>query len=81
MKKAYSTPDIAYESFALSTSIAACDEPTSFNKGTCGYRFSFDLVVFIQGVVGCETGIIDEDGVFNDICYDNPADMKNLFSS
>ncbi len=80
MKKSYSTPDIMFESFSLSTSIAACDVETNFNEGVCGYEVYPGFVIFKYGVDACFNKI--ESGVFGDsLCYDNPSGLTNLFSS
>lgn len=81
MKKAYSAPDIAFESFSLSSSIAACDVETNHSQGTCGYRMDDGTVIFMTGVTGCDWEIDSPSGSYNGICYDNPSDLKTLFSS
>ncbi len=80
MKKSYSAPDIVFESFSLSTSIAACDIETNFNEGRCGYEIYPGFSIFTIGVTGCLSQI--ENGIYGDsICYDNPSGLANLFSS
>lgn len=84
MKKSYSAPDIVFESFSLSTSIAACDIETNFNAGTCGYEVYPEFVIFKYGIVGC--GVPIEGDIFSNVngdtlCYDNPSGLTNLFSS
>lgn len=81
MKKAYLPPDIAYESFSLSTSIAACEVETNFDKGNCGYRFSYGYVIFLAKEQGCSTEVVDGSPEADGICYHNPTDTKNLFQS
>jgi len=80
MKKTYLAPDIIFESFSLSTSIAACDIETNFNEGVCGYELYPGFAIFKVGVDGCLIEI--ETGIYGDkICYDNPSGLTNLFSS
>ena len=74
MKKVYSKPDIAYEDFSLSSSIAYCDIKANFRQGDCGYSYSPGIVFFSNNVAQCN---IDTD----EICYDNPSGMTNLFGS
>lgn len=80
MKKEYSTPDIVYESYNLSTSVAACAVETNFSEYICGYEVYPGFVIFKVGVDGCLNQI--QDSAFGDkICYDNPSGLLNLFSS
>lgn len=82
MKKTYSKPDILFEDFSLSVSIAAnCEEETNFAKDQCGYRFAPGMVIFLEGVTGCTTKIEDGSDSYNGICYHNPSDINNLFNS
>lgn len=83
MKKTYSKPQIMFESFSLSTSIAgACgvkaDAPAA---GTCGVDYGFMGTIFLTNVAGCSTGVGIDDGFFNDICYHVPVENQNLFNS
>jgi len=80
MKKEYSVPDIVYESFNLSTSVAACAIETNFSAYSCGYEVYPGFVIFKVGVDGCLVQI--QDSIYGDkICYDNPSGLLNLFSS
>lgn len=80
MKKSYSAPDIVFESFSLSSSIAACEVETNFNEGNCGYELYPGFIIFMLGVDGCYMQI--ESNIYADkICYDNPSGFMNLFSS
>ena len=82
MKKAYSKPDIVFENFSLSTNIAAgCEVKTNFAQNQCGYKFAPGIVIFLEGVNGCVKPVVDGDGQFNGICYHNPSDDNNIFSS
>lgn len=84
MKKTYSAPDIIFESFSLSTSIAACDIETNFSVGTCGYEVYPGFVLFNYSVDRCTVpveGDIFDSGNGDSLCYDNPSGLTNLFSS
>lgn len=82
MKKKYSAPDIAFESFALSSSIAACDVGTNQSEGSCGYEFAPGIVIFVEQQQGCGTPTVDGSKEYNGVCYDVPTeDLKQLFSS
>jgi hypothetical protein len=87
MRKAYAKPDIVFESFALSTSIAGNCEVKTYtpNSGNCGYKFG-GIMVFITDVTGCKLqipdgseNIVDENG--DAFCYHNPSEDNNLFNS
>ena len=85
MRKAYTKPEIAFESFALSTSIAGDCEVKTYtpNAGKCGYKFG-SMWVFVTGVHGCTIKIPDGSVTDNNgdaFCYHNPSDDKNLFNS
>lgn len=84
MKKTYSKPQIMFESFSLSTSIAgACGVKIDTQAaGTCGVDYGFMGTIFLPEVAGCSIvvgGIYD--GSFNGICYHVPTDSRNLFNS
>lgn len=77
MKKTYSKPDIVFEDFSLSTSIAAgCEFKANHNDGDCGFKFG-GYLVFLDGI--CKDNPV-LDG-WNGICYHNPSDDKNVFTS
>lgn len=82
MKKAYSRPDIVFESFSLCTSIAAgCEYGSNFTKGTCGYEYTDEIYIFTSDVTGCTRKVTDGSEKFDGICYHNPSDLKNIFQS
>ena len=78
MKKTYSKPEIVFESFTMSTNVAAnCEvvdphDPRLYFTGV-GYAFT----------KGCEVSVSEGgDGEFNGICYHIPDGGKlNLFAS
>lgn len=81
MKKAYSEPDILFESFTLSTNIAAgCEEKPTSSTDNCGVLFGRQMI-FLEGMTGCLSKIKDEDPTFNKLCYHNPYDSYNVFYS
>jgi hypothetical protein len=82
MKKTYSKPDIIFDSFALSTNVAAnCEFKTPLPKADeCGMPIGFlNDVIFITEMQGC-TKII-ETGAWDTICYHQPTEENNLFNS
>lgn len=88
-KKKYSEPDIYFENFALSTSIAAgCEkQPSNANDGNCGVRWG-NIYVFTTNVTGCTSPITEGstqgnwvDKENNGLCYHNPSDNFNVFNS
>ena len=81
LKKKYSPPDIAFESFSLSASVAACAVGTNFAEGECGYQFAPGIILFMSGVGACLVPIQDGSPVFDGLCYHNPTDMNALFNS
>ena len=79
MKKRYTKPDIAFESFSLSTSIASCDvKIEGAYGGECGLWMD-DIFVFIVGVTGCDAQIPDDGS--NGICYHVPNGDNSMFNS
>lgn len=84
MKKTYTKPEIAFESFSFSGSIATNCEvivPTPSN-GTCGYQpEGLNYKIFVSGVPECEAGRVIDDNETNGFCYHNPITTNNLFNS
>ena len=80
MKKKYSKPEIVFENFAMSTSIAAgCDIDHGLHvKDACGYEFGRDGVIFTDEQYGCQ---YEKPDGFNGICYHNPTEDSVLFNS
>lgn len=82
MKKTYTKPQILFESFAMSTNIAAGCEIiiTNSTKNVCGYEGSAPgVVIFTNEVTGCLFPQVDTDA--NGFCYDVPVQTNNLFNS
>ena len=88
MKKVYSKPDIAFEDFTVSTSVAAgCENATNTpSSGTCGLEFG-SYTIFLDTVSACTgEGVIQSsggDGEYNGYCYHVFADNGpgNIFNS
>jgi hypothetical protein len=79
MKKPYNKPDIQFESFALSESIAAgCEERPHNATHDCGVKFG-KQEVFTTPITGCTTKVVDGD--YNGLCYHNPSSGYNVFMS
>lgn len=85
MKKTYSKPDIAFESFSLATSIAGNCEVKTDTKGggECGYPMDQVGVIFlIEMIGGCQVKITEEQSSrYNGFCYHVPTENNNLFNS
>lgn len=79
MRKTYSKPEILFESFSMSTSIAAgCEFITKLQtEGSCGYE-TRNGVVFTTKVGGCEYHEPDEN---DSLCYHVPTTGTNIFNS
>ena len=80
MKKSYVKPQVFYEDFRLSASIAAiCPKPISeHGNGECGITLG-PITYYMGEIAGC-TKKVDNDGDMS-ICYHNPTDATNLFNS
>ena len=83
MKKSYSKPEILFESFAMSTSIATtCEVRFELQaKDVCGYPGSAPgLTIFATTYGGCTVeGKADDE--YNGLCYNVPDETYNLFQS
>ena len=81
MKKIYSKPEIMFESFAMSTSIAAgCDNKvTTPSLDQCGVEFGGDIL-FWSTMSACTTPL-DKNTDNDPVCYHNPTDDTNMFNS
>ena len=80
MKKTYSKPEFIFESFRLSANIAVgCEEVYKhYAEYECAYEVTGVGKVFLQEMVNCEYKGADGD---YSICYHNPTDGTNLFTS
>lgn len=88
MKKQYAKPEIIFENFALSTSIAAGCE--AIVEGALGKACALQhgrKFLFTDDVNACTTkvpdGFTDEEvmGPYTGVCYHVPSSDKNVFNS
>ena len=83
MKKVYNKPEIMFEDFTLSTSIAGgCEIRTNTpSEGACGYPYEGGngQTLFTNGVTDCQIKI--DDDPTNGFCYHVPVDSNNIFNS
>lgn len=79
MKKEYKKPELLFDSFELSMSIAGeCGNQTQTpSRNQCGIGYGAE-VLFLNGMTVCTTKI--EDGE-NGFCYHVPIPGNNLFNS
>ena len=83
MRKAYVKPEIMFESFTLSTNIAAgCEYKNGLHaRDFCGYQTEFG-VVFTDSVPTGDKGCKYVQPDNNDtLCYHVPNDSNNIFNS
>lgn len=79
MKKEYKKPELLFDSFELSESIASgCEHITGHSMNQCAYNVA-GKSVFVEAVAVCTT--IPQDGTYNGICYHVPNENSNLFTS
>lgn len=79
MKKRYEKPDIMFDNFAMSVSVASCEEKANFARGVCGVEMGPGSYIFTGNVGSCN--IIQNDMEFNGLCYHVPTDSNNVFNS
>ncbi len=77
MKKAYTKPELYFENFELSTSIAVqCGKPIHYAAGTCKDGLGgYADVIFLEDKSCSSTP--DDFG----FCYHNPTDTEKIFNS
>ena len=81
MKKPYAKPDILFEDFSLSTSIATCEVKTNlYTNNSCGVDFGGDII-FVPPINGCTQKVDDKVPPYDQICYHHPTDTSNMFNS
>lgn len=81
MKKVYTAPQILFESFAMSTNIAAnCDKIIrTFDQGNCAYEGTGGIMLFTVAIGACE--FKSDDDASNGFCYHVPGEDNDLFNS
>lgn len=81
MKKSYSKPDISFEGFSLSTSIAAgCEEKPVNLTDQCGVDWG-KSIIFTSTMTGCISKVAEGMPEYNGLCYHNPSSEYNVFHS
>ena len=81
MRKKYSKPDIMYEDFTPSTSIAAgCEEKANLVEYECGVKYD-DEMLFTSELGVCTLPIEVMPEPFDRICYHVPEPGNNVFTS
>ena len=85
MKKAYSAPDILFESFALNENIASANMNctriiANQSNGLCGLHYGGNIV-FTIAVAGCRNKVEDGSPIFDGLCYHIPIGSNKLFNS
>ncbi len=81
MKK-YTKPEIFFEDFSLSTSIAACANEAQFSGefNPCkGYEFAPGVILFVNAETGCN--VYNNTDQNDEYCYHVPNTSLNLFGS
>lgn len=80
MKKEYKKPELLFDSFELSVSIATgcVGTPVGPTENTCGIDFGGAGVLFLNGMTVCTTKIEDGDEGY---CYHAPSPGNSLFNS
>lgn len=79
MKKEYKKPELLFDSFELSESIASgCEHTTDHAMNQCAYNAG-GRNIFVDGVAACITK--PQDGTYDGICYHVPNENSNLFTS
>ena len=83
MKKTYTKPEIMFEDFSLSTSIAlGCVYGAQHQQYMCPYVDNefFEAVIFLESMGNvCETQV--EDSANNGLCYHDPVPELKIFAS
>ena len=85
MKKEYSTPEIIFDSFALSESIANVNmfctrNITNQYSGNCGLQFG-NKIVFTISAAGCKFKVQDGSPMVDGLCYHVPTGDNKIFNS
>ena len=86
MKKTYVKPEIFFEDFSLSSSIAAtCEYKVgSPTEGVCALVGSGGIAVFDGNLAACDytPGDLGQtDDMWDGFCYHVPTDSNNIFNS
>ena len=83
MKRIYTKPEILFENFSSSASVASgCGTLATYQSGVCPYETLYagvQLFIFTGEVSACTTK--EQDGDYNGICYHVPSETYTLFTS
>ena len=79
MKKRYEKPDIMFDNFTMSESVARCEEKANFARGVCSLEMGPGYFMFTDDVNSCN--FKQKDLEFNGLCYHVPMDSNNVFNS
>ncbi len=80
MKKAYSKPDVMFDSFSMSQSIASpCEIRANHQEGGCGVVLTESITLFNESISPCSWHFEDEQ--YDGLCYHVPFEAYNVFSS
>ena len=79
MKKSYVKPQVYFEDFQLSASIAAgCEVINTLHaENQCGFNDGVEVIYLTQEI--CD--YVQDDGADGKICYHMPDQSNNLFTS
>lgn len=82
MKKYYIAPEILFEDFSVSTSIAAgCEVKTDLPTSTqCGLKWG-KKTLFTDTMSICSMTPGSGTDPYTELCYHNPSEDYNLFNS
>ena len=78
MKKTYNRPEIVFENFNISSSIAACAKEADSTRDSCGYAYIAGRTLFVEENTGCSVVALDGS---NGICFYIPTADTSLFAS
>ena len=83
MKKQYTAPEIFFEDFTLSQSIAGGCEVISNNHSANSCGIDWGRFVVFNADLGnvCDRTPADTGGKYDGLCYHVPTDANNLFNS
>lgn len=80
MKREYTRPDIYFDSFSMTSSIAnTCEVQATYAENICGVRMTESVTLFVSGITDCTFEV--QDGEYDTLCYHVPADNYNVFNS
>ena len=92
MKKKYIKPEILFEDFTLSTSVASCATESMqklSSDASCGFYDEYlKVVVISDGTSGCPSKssvegyrVAETPGEHDGVCYHVPIEAYNMFNS